>query len=300
MKVRQKTVFVIGAQKSGTTSLCMYLGSHPECTLASPKETKFFSRVVNVLQGDYARHYTDQTRIRVDGTTEYMRNDYVPALIKATLGNTAKFVVIMRNPAKRAYSGYFHAVKKGRDIRDPEQVFRKLGPDLNRALEMELQNLGTAAVEEKILPGPYILRYDEPLWPFRYLHNSFYSHHVTRYENMFGAGSVLPLAFEQFLAEPEICRRKLADFLEIDPAGLPDRLPHENITDFLPEAGMKERLKDRIRRWEGYPTHIPRSIRRDIPEKPSSEILSELTALLRPERDYWSERLNLNLDSLGW
>ena len=36
-------LFIIGAQKCGTTSLHHYLGQHPELTGSKPKEIDFFS-----------------------------------------------------------------------------------------------------------------------------------------------------------------------------------------------------------------------------------------------------------------
>ena len=48
---RLPDVVLIGAAKSGTTSLAKHLGAHPAVCLANPKEPEYFSHDENLVRG---------------------------------------------------------------------------------------------------------------------------------------------------------------------------------------------------------------------------------------------------------
>ncbi|RNI13582.1 hypothetical protein EFE41_03125 [Methanohalophilus portucalensis FDF-1] len=117
---------ICGAQKAGTTSLLRYLRSHPEIFMPN-KEVHFFDR--NYLKGLewYKSQFADNSvSIKVYGEKcpEYMYLENVPERIYQNFPNI-KLIFILRNPLERAYSGYWHEVKNGRENLPFEKAIKK-------------------------------------------------------------------------------------------------------------------------------------------------------------------------------
>ena len=114
---------VIGANKSGTSSLYEYLGQHPEVYMSPVKEPLYFSqsgkppignRPDLVLQRDATRTLdeylalfagvTDEKAIG-EASTSNLSNPRAPTCIREALPE-AKLVAVLRHPAERAFSAY--------------------------------------------------------------------------------------------------------------------------------------------------------------------------------------------------
>lgn len=111
---------VIGAAKSGTTSLWAYLRTHPEIWMPASKELPFFSVDSRYEAGyeEFCRtHLGDAPGDRLIGkaTPQYMSQatQKVAVRIAQTLPD-AKLIAILRDPVDRAYSAYRWAVLNGR------------------------------------------------------------------------------------------------------------------------------------------------------------------------------------------
>lgn len=116
--------FIIGAQKSATTSLADLLAQHPAIEVSNPKEPDFFN--VHWERGlDWYRSCFGRTdAILVDASVSYTmaamrewergRELDVPQRIHA-LSPDARFIYIVRDPAERCYSAYWHEVRAGRE-----------------------------------------------------------------------------------------------------------------------------------------------------------------------------------------
>lgn len=130
--------YIIGAQKAGTTSLAALLDSLPGICFARPKEPMFFSRDEielhphffaeqpyawstfswesqrDALIEKYARYFehAQEGDLLGEGSTSYLPSQRAPARIHE-LNPGAKIIVILRDPAKRAWSAYRHYVRTG-------------------------------------------------------------------------------------------------------------------------------------------------------------------------------------------
>jgi hypothetical protein len=157
---------VIGAQKSGTSSLFHYLRHHPEIFIPADKEAPYFSHdhsvdtvpwatyMRNIAQhvggretrdppdvklkwGTVTPHYAVGgvwERIDVDpARTERYDERTVPSRIHAQLPDV-RLIAILRDPVERAISHQRMIVRRGRE-REPfdEAITRLLGPDELRA-----------------------------------------------------------------------------------------------------------------------------------------------------------------------
>ena len=105
---------IIGAMRSGTSSLAGYLASHPDLFMAPRKELHFFNR-----------HYEqglDWYRLRfAEATGEHAVGEATPTYIydrqsidrMATDIGDAKLIAILREPVSRAYSHYWFNRSRG-------------------------------------------------------------------------------------------------------------------------------------------------------------------------------------------
>lgn len=148
--IRLPNFFLVGAPKAGTTSLYHYLDQHPEIYMSSIKEPNFFSAEIReenfdpALRPEVARD-ARSLREYLDGPMSEKRfggivtnwEDYLRLFANAenqtALGDAsvcnlwsptaseqiaaripdAKILVMLRDPAERAYSQYHHGVGDG-------------------------------------------------------------------------------------------------------------------------------------------------------------------------------------------
>jgi hypothetical protein len=115
------TFFVIGAARSGTTSLHHYLSLHPEIQMSATKEPHYFAgpegefsyhapRVAGI--DEYRSLFDPRYSTRGEASPSYSafpRRRGVPARIKELVPE-AKFVYLVRDPIDRAVSHYLHGV----------------------------------------------------------------------------------------------------------------------------------------------------------------------------------------------
>jgi hypothetical protein len=121
---------VVGAAKSGTTSLFHYLNDHPDIFIPDVKECRFFSKLDKDFKGLGAEYYsnegiTDDDDYRnlfagnEDKVCGDISNDYLYYStrsienIKKYVGTQVKIIIILRNPVERAFSSYMHHIREG-------------------------------------------------------------------------------------------------------------------------------------------------------------------------------------------
>lgn len=111
--------FIVGAAKSGTTSLYHYLKSHPEVYMCPIKEPNFFSceeiREQNLYYEidcvdnlhDYGELFIDVLGEKAIGeaSVSYMFYPQVARKIKENVPD-AKIIIMLRNPVQRGFSHY--------------------------------------------------------------------------------------------------------------------------------------------------------------------------------------------------
>lgn len=117
---RLPNFFIIGAAKSGTTSLFELAGEHPGVFASKKKEIKFFSndeRYKNGIDWYAQNHFSDSNGfpVRMEASPAYLTwSEKVAPRIKAAYrGRPPRFAVIFRDPVKRAYSHYWDRVRQG-------------------------------------------------------------------------------------------------------------------------------------------------------------------------------------------
>lgn len=108
--------FVIGAMRSGTTSLARHLSEHPRVFMARPKELHYFVAERNLPLGEawYRAHFEAGAGAAQRGEasvtyTQFPRFSGVPGRIAALVPD-ARLVYLVRDPVERMRSHYEHQV----------------------------------------------------------------------------------------------------------------------------------------------------------------------------------------------
>jgi len=131
--VKLPDFFIIGASRSGTNSLRCTLATHPEINPPSTYEPHFFDWNYHKSLEHYKRYFPARG-LTFDTTPNYLYSPEAPARIKKDIPPAShRFVILLRNPAKRAWSNFWHFQKKAKrppspeDLRDPTSEILKKG-----------------------------------------------------------------------------------------------------------------------------------------------------------------------------
>ncbi len=119
------SAYIIGAQKAGTTTLAFLMNQHPRIGLSNPKEPHFFSSEWHRGVDWYRGCFDSEEGVLLDASTSYTMapvdktgraDDSVPRRL-AALQPEARFIYVLRDPAERMFSAYWHNVRAGYERR---------------------------------------------------------------------------------------------------------------------------------------------------------------------------------------
>lgn len=113
---------IVGAPRSGTSSLNYYLGQHPEISMSIPKEVHFFDRHWDRGLEWYSTHFHPKPgQTCGEATPGYLYQHEALERIGTALPDV-KLVVTLRNPVNQTYSMYLMSHSRGRDPRPFDQA----------------------------------------------------------------------------------------------------------------------------------------------------------------------------------
>ena len=193
---------IVGAAKSGTTSLFSYLGQHPEIFVPVCKEPHYFSDsqvVIAKSDEEYEGLFADRTTEKAVGeaSVSYLCDPEAPRRIKQTLGDV-KIIIILREPVARAYSQWGHLYNIGAEPLSFEE-----------ALRQEEARMASEEFRKTCLAVHHGLYY--------YFHTGLYYEQVKRYFDTFGPERVKVIIFEEFIKDPARFCKEIFVFLGVDP-----------------------------------------------------------------------------------
>ncbi len=168
---------IIGAQKSGSTSLRAFLERHEEEIFALNRELHFWNRDGQYQDGagleKYLKNFADAKPHQLKGekSPSYLVSQEAPGRIHKHFPQV-KIIAILRNPIDRAYSAYWHG--------------RRVG-----AIAAST-SFGDAVRNYKVNQGK---PYGDMVTP------GFYSEQISRYLNFFPIEQVHVLSFESTLTQ---------------------------------------------------------------------------------------------------
>lgn len=122
-------ICLIGAQKSGTTSLAYVLDQHPNISVAKNKEPLFYTHNWRKGLSWYRRQFPEEeNNVFLDASPSFTEAPLrlpdehsiysgVPEKVKA-ISPGSKFIYLLRDPIERTYSGYWAEVRHGNEKRE--------------------------------------------------------------------------------------------------------------------------------------------------------------------------------------
>jgi hypothetical protein len=214
---------VLGAPKSGTTSLAAWLGAHRDVYVPPQKELHFFSREDHWSNGTqwYRQALSDGgQRLVGEATPNYLGHEAAAARIAATVPK-ARLIALLREPVDRAWSHYSY----DRDL--------EIGPE-RRPFETIVASAGSP---------------DE----HRYLADGRYVRHLERFAAHVPREQLLVLWFDDLRDEPERVWRDVCAFLDLDPDPVPAAVGSVHNRHYRVRAPQIRRAMVRWRAWKRLP-----------------------------------------------
>lgn len=188
--------FIVGATRSGTTSLHEYLAIIPDIFMSKLKNPNFFGIYDKDTINDeksYLELFNDVTTEKAIGESSgYLRNFDAAKKIYEKIPN-AKIIISLRNPIERTYSHYLRSRLGGNESLTFSESFKKYMEPIDK--ESEFYN--------------------------HYVKGSFYFEDVKRWMDLFGTNQVKIIIFEEFIKNPKQTIKQILDFLNVN-SKIPD------------------------------------------------------------------------------
>ena len=269
---RTPNFFLVGAPKAGTTSLYSYLDQHPQIFMSPMKEPHYLADEVRLgnftdelrrreeprlaglrayLDGPmttkfstgFVTEFADYLKLFQDSTTEpvlgdasvcYLWSPTAPGNI-ARMCPEAKILMVLRDPADRAYSQYLQLL-----------TFSKAFLSFRDYVNAGLRSTST-------LMGP--------LYPFLCL-GQYYGQ-VKRYLQQFPREQIQILFYEDFLRDAPGMLENIFKFLGVDSDFVPDMKERHMLAN-VPRSYVLHRLTGPVARWSPLRQISPSRLRSSL------------------------------------
>ena len=239
-------LFIVGAQKAGTTSLHSFLAQHQSIVCASTKELGFFHRDKIYAEGlhFYRSHYPvfRSAKYALDSTPEYLYFRMAPERIHSFKPN-AKIIILLREPVSRAFSA-FNMYKQIVDhdwfrsrLRysnsDSKSFFTPIAnglvdPNIDYFIDREMEIIhGNASGEE-----PALIR------------RGIYAPQIKRYVDLFGKENVLIIFSEDLRQQTKKILNQVFDAIELERLNSIELVP-QHVREYTVDTDAKERIRER-------------------------------------------------------
>ncbi len=198
---------IVGAARSGTTSLYHYMSQHPDIFMSPIKEPHFFSFVNDIPHyngyrcegynenivtdfNTYKKLFSQANNEKAIGesSTSYLYYPKAASNIKQYIPD-CKIIILLRNPVDRAYSFYSFAVLHGYEALSFEQ--------------------GLFKEAERLMMNWIPIYY--------YMNWSYYYEHVNRFLNTFGTSNVRIYLYDDLKYSPDELITDVWTFLDVNP-----------------------------------------------------------------------------------
>ena len=191
------TFVIVGAQKSGTTTLHDLLGQHPQVWVSDPKELHFFDKHAARGMAWYSEQFKPggEERAWGESTPFYLYKDRARRAMADALEATV-FIAILREPVARAYSQYWFARSK-----NVEQL-----PTFEEAVAAEPQRLAAKRDGQPAMGS--------------YLDRGRYYRQLSDLERRVGRDRLIVHLTEDLRADPKAVLRDTCRFLGVESDGV--------------------------------------------------------------------------------
>lgn len=270
--------FILGAAKSGTTSIYDLLKQYPQVYFPFSKEPMFFSQDALYTQGLgwYTKNFYAEAEVypwRGDATPHYLYwGGKVAPRLKDAYPDGPGMIIILRDPVARAYSWYWNMVREGNETLSFEDALDAEAGRLKNQ-HTSLQNKGSML--------------------YGYVRGSRYAEQIQHFLELFPHEKFLFLLYED-LAAPQITKTldTISNFLGMDGYHAPIKLPASN------PAALPRSMT--LQRWLRRQSAFRDQLKLLIPQKARYFVKEQLIRMnLRPTQyPPMSERTKQQLKTL--
>ncbi len=226
---RLPNFFILGAGRSGTTSLYQLLAQHPEIFMSPNKEPTFFCDFFGMKNPwEYLQLFRGHTREPVVGECShaYLSCPTSAEMLKAYVPQ-ARFVVVLRNPADRAYSLYCWMTAAGNEWLHP----------FERAL---------AAEDRRAEDRRFYRKNPQYFYNYLYFRSGLYGRQVRRYARLFPRERFLFVRFEELQQDIRSVLQRVCNFIDVDPDFEPGDTSPANRSHDVRSARLQFFLRRRL------------------------------------------------------
>jgi hypothetical protein len=190
------SALIIGAQRSGTSSLFNYLVEHPDVRAPVTKEVHYFdlhfSKPVRWYRGRFPyRRALCGGVLTLEASPYYLAHPLAPQRA-ARLLPEVKLIALLRNPVDRALSHYHHEVRGGRE-----------SLSFAEAIEREAERL--AGEEERLASDPEYYSFSHHR--YSYTTRGLYLRQLRHWVAHYPRAQLLVLQSECLFRDPRCCNR---------------------------------------------------------------------------------------------
>jgi len=215
--------FLLGAAKSGTTTLYASLERHPDLRFSDPKEPIFFEaqfeRGLPFYRDTYFRDWRGE-RLTGDARAHNLFLPFVPERIHA-LFPRAQLIAILRDPVDRAHSEWWHRYSRGRETRDFAAALEANVARIEAGITFE----GERGARDWV--RGLRNRRDTSTRFGLYLDCGYYARQLRRYLDLYPREQLRVVLYDDLVRDPAGLVRSLWTFLGLDPdAASPDTGRH--------------------------------------------------------------------------
>lgn len=222
---------IIGAQKSGTSSLYLYLGQHPQLLPSLKKEIRFFDggynpNIDNFEKGQawYRAHFPFRKNVGThsrtfEASSITIFNPLTPRRI-FDLVPEVKLIAVLRNPTERAISHYFHEKRRGRESLPIMEALQKE--------EIRLEPV----IENKDYKSDHFIHHS-------YKSRGLYRQQIERFLKYFPWKQILVLSSEELFCEPDKTLKQVFEFVGVDTGFKAKDLRPRNVANNRSEVDPK-------------------------------------------------------------
>ena len=221
---------IVGAQRSGTTSLHRTLRGHSRIEAGRVKEVNFFNNEGSYRWRHlhpYARNFpirdrNNQGKLFFEATPQYLYHLKAAERIRA-FDPKMKMIVLLREPAARALSAW-------------TMYHHHYGADINPHLR------DPRSFAECVREGVAQFESANALTDYRgYIGRGLYARQLRRYFKVFDRQQVLVLEHKELMESHEEVVGRILDFLEISSESLPAFRDHRSLVE--PKSAELEELE---------------------------------------------------------
>ena len=238
------SLFIVGAMKSGTTTLHRMLEMHPDVYMSTPKEPSYFAGREylseiwpEILDHKYSWDLDAYLELFAPATAQQLCGESSTAYAKYPLVRgaaerifefqpRAKIIFILREPVARTISHYWHKVRNTTESRPISQLVQ-----------------------------------EDP----QYLAYSDYSTQIEQYLKVFPREQLYIMTLESLQSQSEKTLDELFEWLELSPYSPPELTEKKaHVTPVAIERSRNIRILEWLRRtavWESMSPHMPNWIR---------------------------------------